>query len=41
VVLTDVPPNSLAVGVPARVLPRRRQSAVTTGGVVTAEAIDE
>jgi len=41
VVLRDVPPNSLAVGVPARVLPRRTQSAVTTGGVVTAEAIDE
>jgi serine O-acetyltransferase len=34
VVLTDVPPNSLAVGVPARVLPRRTQSSVAAGDVV-------
>jgi serine O-acetyltransferase len=34
VVLTDVPPNSLAVGVPARVLPSRTQSSVATGDVV-------
>src|SRR5271156_5320193 len=41
VVLTDVPPNSLAVGVPARVLPRRAQSPVATRDVVTCEAIEE
>ena len=41
VVLTDVPPNSLAVGIPARVLPRKPQSAVATGDVVSTEAIDE
>jgi serine O-acetyltransferase len=41
VVLTDVPPNSLAVGVPARVLPRRTQSPVATRDVVTFEAIEE
>jgi serine O-acetyltransferase len=34
VVLTDVPPNSLAVGVPARVLPRRTPSSVATGDAV-------
>ena len=39
VVLTDVPPNSLAVGIPARVLPRKTQSPVATG--VPTEAIDE
>ena len=41
VVLTDVPPNSLAVGVPARVLPRRTQSPVATRDVVTSEAMEE
>ena len=41
VVLTDVPPNSLAVGIPARVLPRKTQSPVATGDVVTTEVIDE
>jgi serine O-acetyltransferase len=41
VVLTDVPPNSLAVGVPARVLPRKTQSPVATRDVVTCEAIEE
>jgi serine O-acetyltransferase len=41
VVLTDIPPNSLAVGVPARVRPRRMQSPVATGDGVTTEAIEE
>jgi serine O-acetyltransferase len=41
VVLTDVPPNSLAVGVPARVLPRKTRSPVVTGDVVITGAIDE
>ena len=41
VVLTDVPPNSLAVGVPARVLPRRTQPPVATRDVMTCEALEE
>ena len=41
VVLADVPPNSLAVGVPARVLPRRTQSPVATSDMVTTKATDE
>jgi serine O-acetyltransferase len=37
VVLTDVPPNSLAVGVPARVLPRKTQSPVVDREMVPSE----
>jgi serine O-acetyltransferase len=38
VVLIDVPPNSVAVGVPARVLPRKAMSPAATEGAATAEA---
>jgi serine O-acetyltransferase len=44
VVLTDVPPNSLAVGIPARVLPRKTQSLkslVAIGDTLTTEAMEE
>jgi serine O-acetyltransferase len=41
VVITDVPPDSLAVGVPARVLSRKTQSPVVTRDVVTSQAIEE
>jgi serine O-acetyltransferase len=41
VVLTDVPPNSIAVGVPARVLPRSKQMRVACEDRVTAEVKQE
>ena len=40
VVLTDVPSDSLAVGVPARVIPRKKRLPVPVGDVLTSE-IDE
>jgi serine O-acetyltransferase len=41
VVLTDVPPNCLAVGIPARVLPRGKQLPVSIGDMLTAETNEE
>jgi serine O-acetyltransferase len=41
VVLTDVPPDCLAVGIPARVLPKRKQLSVTFGDMLIAETNDE
>jgi serine O-acetyltransferase len=41
VVLSDVPSNSIAVGVPARVLPRRRDVPTLTGDPVAEEANQE
>jgi serine O-acetyltransferase len=41
VVLTDVPPNCVAVGIPARVLPRKKKLAVTIGDMLTDETYEE
>jgi len=41
VVLTDVPPNCVAVGIPARVLPKKKQHSVTIGDTLTAETNEE
>jgi serine O-acetyltransferase len=41
VVLTNVPSNSVAVGIPARVLPRKKKLAVTIGDMMTDETYDE
>jgi serine O-acetyltransferase len=41
VVLTDVPPNCVAVGIPARVLERKKKPAVTIGDMLTDETYEE
>src|SRR5450631_1596092 len=42
VVLTDVPPNCVAVGIPARVLPRKKKLVVTIGDIIlTDDACEE
>jgi serine O-acetyltransferase len=41
VVLIDVPSNSVAVGVPARVLPRKKMRPAVTEGAATIEAEEE
>jgi serine O-acetyltransferase len=41
VVLTDVPPNCLAVGVPARVIPKKKKMPVTMEDMLSAESIEE
>lgn len=41
VVLTDVPSNSIAVGIPARVLPRKRPALAVSDEKVNAEEVEE
>jgi serine O-acetyltransferase len=41
VVLTDVPSNSVAVGIPARVLPRKIQAATANAEMASAETVQE